>query len=384
MPRRTLRLSDDLELAILSAILEGRCSPDVVRPEELGKAGKVVLYAAKALEKPTYPGVLLHAVEVQGQDKLQIRDYLLAVQKAGGETSAAEVLQAIRDKQQLVDLVNAASGMLATSKGRIDLGLLSGYLERDSSGSPAGVGCVAERLKDGFPAPPQGLRLKSLPNLYAKTGGVHGSWVIGGEPKLGKTALAWQVTLDAARTNDIPAIYYDLENSFGVMIEHTRQIYKGDLDRVREATSRIYYRDSIRTLEADLQRIPPPALVVVDHVQRLPGNVEFRKAGLDRWIHRLDSLKKRGYTVLMISEIGRAMYNSDAYIGAFKETGEIEYAAETAIQLLWGPDRKLVEVHVVANRHRPHTGLVSLLQRYNSWAFRELNDSGDEPPMEVD
>lgn len=346
--------------------------------------GKVVLYAIQALEQPTYAGVLLHATDVQGKDKVGVRDYLLAVQKAGADSDAAEVLQCIRDKQQLVELVNAASSMLATSKGRIDLGLLGGYLERDSAGGVSGLSPVSEKLRDGFPEPPQGLALRSLPHLYEQTGGIHGSWVVGGEPKLGKTALAWQITLDASKTNNIPAIYYDLENSFGVMIDHTRQIYKGDLKRVREATERIYYRDSIRTLEADLQRIPPPALVVVDHVQRLPGNVEFRKAGLDRWIHRLDSLKKRGYTVLMISEIGRAMYNSDAYIGAFKETGEIEYAAETAIQLLWGSDRRVVEVHVVANRHRPHTGLISLLQRYNGWAFRELTGAGAEAPEEID
>ena len=380
--KSNLRLSDDLELAILSAILSGRCGAGVVRPEEIGALGKVVLYAAQALEKPTYAGVLLHATDVQGKDKIQVRDYLLAVQKAGADSDVAEVLQCIRDKQQLVDLVNAASAMLATSKGRIDLGLLGGYLERDAAGG-SGIHPLAERLKDGFPDPPQGLALKSLPHLYECTGGLHGSWVIGGEPKLGKTAVSWQIALDVSKTNGIPVIYYDLENSMGVMIDHTRQIYKGDLKRVREATERIYYRDSIRTLEADLQRIPPPALIVVDHVQRLPGNVEFRKAGLDRWIHRLDSLKKRGYTVLMISEIGRAQYNSDAYIGAFKETGEIEYAAETAIQLLWGPDRKLVECHVVANRHRPHTGLISLLQRYNGWAFREINDQG-EVPTEVD
>ena len=378
-----LRLSDELELAVLSAILAGKVGSEVVRPEEIGKTGRAVLAAIRSLESPTYPGVLLHVTDVQGMDKQLAGDYLRKVQAVGAQADAAEVLQCIRDKQQLVELVNAASSMLATSKGRIDLGLLGGYLERDvAGGGGRGLDPVAVRLKDGFPDPPKGLVLRSLPVLYDKTGGLHGSWVIGGEPKQGKSALAWQVALDVSRNNDLPAIYYDLENSFGVMVDRTRQIYKGDLKRAREATERIYYRDTIRTLEADLQRIPAPALVVVDHVQRLPGNVEFRKAGLDRWIHRLDSLKKRGYTVLMVSEINRNNYNSDAYVGAFKETGEIEYAAETAIQLLWGPDRRLVEVHVVANRHRPHVGLVSLLERYNNWAFREI--SGAEGPMEVD
>jgi hypothetical protein len=75
----------------------------------------------------------------------------------------------------------------------------------------------------------------------------------------------------------------------------------------------------------------------------------------------------------MISEIGRASYNSDAYIGAFKESGEIEYAAETGIQLLRGAG-DCIEVHIVANRHRPYRGLACMLTRYHDWAFRELGD----------
>lgn len=241
---------------------------------------------------------------------------------------------------------------------------------------------MAERVKDGLPDPPTGLQLKSLPLLLQRTGGIYGSWVVGGEPKLGKTALCWQLTLDASTTNDIPAIYYDLENSFAVMMDHTRAMFRGDLKKIKEVTKRLYHRDSIRTLEQDLQRVPPPAIVVVDHIQRLSSSVQFQKASLDRWIHKLDGLKKRGYTVLMISEISRANYNSDAYIGSFKESGEIEYAAETGIQLLRGPG-ETVEVHVVANRHRPFRGLASLVQRYNDWAFKEVGeDSVHERPLD--
>lgn len=371
--KQSLRLSEDLERAVLCAILSGRADVNVVRPAELSSTGKAVWKAAVSLEKPTVSGVLLHLTEVQGLDKSSASDYLASVQRLGGEENAADVLQAVRDKQLLIGMIDAAQEMLSSSRGAIDLGTLAEYLERDPVSGAHASDSIAERIKDGLPDPPVGLRLRSLPKLYEFTGGLYGSWVIGGEPKLGKTGVAWQVTLDASTTNGIPAIYYDLENSFGVMMDHTRRIYKGDLARIREATSRIYYRDSIRSLENDLRRIPAPALIVVDHIQRLPANVEFRKAGLDRWIHRLDGLKKRGYTVLMISEIGRANYNSDAYIGSFKESGEIEYAAETGIQLLRGAG-DCVEVHIVANRHRPYRGLASMLVRYNDWAFKELGE----------
>jgi hypothetical protein len=333
-----------------------------------------VLKAACSLQKPTFSGALLHLTEIQGLDKQQCTDYLTAVQRLGGEDNAADILQAVRDKQTLIQLINSAQDMLSSPKGHIDFGILSEHLVSGSSPSSTGIpDSVSERIKDGLPNPPVGLKLRSLPKLYELTGGLHGSWVVGGEPKIGKTGVAWQMMLDVVSANGIPAIYYDLENSFDVMIDHTRSIYQGDFDRIRTATTNVFYRDSIRSLEDDLRRTPAPALIVVDHIQRLPSNVEFRKAGLDRWIHRLDSLKKRGYTVLMISEIGRASYNSDAYIGAFKESGEIEYAAETGVQLLRGAG-DYVEVHIVANRHRPYRGLACMLTRYNGWAFREVGE----------
>lgn len=376
MARKPLKLSDDLERAILAAILSQRAEPDAVRPEEVSKTGRAVLAAVHSLEKPSFDGVLLHLTEVQGLPREGVADYLAALKKINSEGNAAEVLQAVRDKQTIVELINAAQDMLGSKKG-LDVGLLSGFLDRSGSAGGASFPSASERIKDGFPDPPAGLRLRSLPSLYEKTGGLYGSWVIGGEPKLGKTALSWQVALDVSSTNDLPVLYYDLENSFNVMVDHTRKIYKGDHAKARKALSKIYHRDSIRTLEADLSRVGAPALVVVDHIQRLPASVEFKKASLDRWIHRLDSLKKRGFTVLMISEINRASYNSDAYMGAYKESGEIEYAAETGIQLLRGPG-ETVEVHVVANRHRPFRGLASLVQRYNDWAFKEVGAEAEE------
>jgi len=208
-------------------------------------------------------------------------------------------------------------------------------------------------------------------------------WAIAGEPGVGKSALAWQIALDIAPV--MPSLYYDFENGFAVLMERTRTIFQGNHDRLRKATSAIYYRDSIRTLDSDLLSVPAPALVVIDSVQKLPTSMMYHKTGLDKWVHRLEFLKKRGYHVLLVSEVPRSQYNSDAYIGAFKETGEIEYAADLGMQLLPVPPAgEIVEAVIVKNRHRPYKGFAVNMKRdpQREWIFRELSDNIEPTQVE--
>lgn len=374
MTRKPLRLGDDLEKAVLYAIVAGRCQQDVVRPEECSKLGRAVLVAIHSLAKPTFPNLLLHITEVQGISKDAAAAYIDAVQRIGSEVDAGEILQKVRDKQILVEVINAATDQLARSLP--DLGAFPALLA-DRIDTRHGLSSVAERVKDGLPEPPKGLAIRSLPMLAESAGGLIGVWAISGEPGVGKSTLAWQLALDIGR--NVPVLYYDFENGFAVMMDHTREIYKGDLERIRRATSSIYYRDSIRSLDSDLGSVVPPALVVVDSIQKLPASAEYRRSSLDRWIHRLEGLKKRGYFVLLVSEVSRAHYESDAYIGAFKETGEIEYSADFGVQLIPLSD-EIVEATVVKNRHRPKRGVVATLQR-RGWRWEEMNQT---KPTEVD
>lgn len=371
--RKLLKLSEDLETAILAGMIKGQVPRDAVESEELSKFGRVVLAALRNLDKPTSADILLHAVEVSGVPKDSVSGYLRAVELAGAGVESSEILRKVRDKQVLVDLINEAGDQL--HKGTLDLTLLTGLFQKEAGGS-TDLFSISELVKDGLPARPEGLTLRSLQILSEASGGVMGMWVIGGEPGVGKSTLAWQIVLDAATR--MPVIMYDFENGFPVMMDHTREIFSGNLDHIRAATERVYYRDSIRSLDADLARVPAPALVVVDSIQKLPGSVEFRRSSLDRWIHRLEYLKKRGYTVLIVSEIGRAAYGHDAYIGAYKETGEIEYSADFALQLLAGAG-DVVEAHIVKNRHRPKKGLGVMLQRKSAWLFREIGLETDGP-----
>ncbi len=372
---KKLTLSNDLEYSILHALARGVVSDDVVSEEELSKAGRVVYRAVKSLlesgQRPplTSNSIGVMAVEVLGASRDPIRQYLQAMDTAASGVEIERILQKVRDKQVLVDVINEAGAML--QKGVLDAGLLSTRLTRETAGG-SDVTPIAKRLSTGFPDPPAGIPIESLRLVTRATGGVYGLWAIAGEPGVGKTALAWQVALDVGQK--VPVLYYDHENGFEVLMDRTRRLMGDDIDKTRSVTQRIYHRDSIRSLDSDLGRIHPPAVLVVDPVQKLPGSLEFKRASLDRWVHKLEHLKKRGYHVIMISEVPRSQYGQDAYIGAFKESGEVEYSADTALQLLPGRDSGSVEVHVVKNRHRPTKGFTALLGRVNQWRFKELGD----------
>ena len=373
--RKLLRLSPDLEASLLHAIVRGIVHPDVVSPQELSKPGRVVLVSCQALDPPTrtFHSVLLHAVEVLGAPQDQMAEYVGRVAASEAGVEAADILAKVRDKQILMELINEAGMQL--QRGNLDLALLGGVLQRDS-GLSRHIVSVSDAVKDGLPATPTGLRLRSLPILSAKSGGLLGLWAIAGEPGVGKSALAWQIALDVAK--EVKVLFYDFENGFSVLMDHTRTIFNGELPRIRAATTNIYYRDSIRSLDADLATAPAPALIVVDSVQKLPASMEYRRSSLDRWVHRLEYLKKRGYSVLLVSEVPRSQYNADAYIGAFKETGEIEYSADFGLQMLpVPPSGDIAEAHIVKNRHRPYKGFAVNLKRDEKrvWLWREVNQN---------
>ena len=378
-PRKFVSLSPDLEHAILHGIIQGYANPESVAPEELSKPGRVILnvlrdFAAQKIPTP-YPAehLVLAATSLFGGSKEAFTDYLRIIAETQAGQAPAEILRKVRDKQVLLEIINEASEQLSTNS--LDVGLLSGLCARESMGTTGKP--VSTSLDAGWPDPPKGLPLTSLPRLNEVTGGVHGMWAVAGTPGSGKSTLAWQLTLDIGRHT--PVLYYDFENGFSYLMDRTREIYSGNKEKAQAATSRIYYRDNIRTLDYDLSQVPPPALICLDSVQKLPSNVEFRRSGLDRWVHRLELLKHRGYFVLLISEVGRAQYGMDPFIGAYKETGEIEYSADVGLQLI--EIGNLVELHIVKNRHRPFKGLVAPLQRRSvKWLWREISnvEAGDE------
>lgn len=348
-------------------MLHGAVPFEIVKKEELSRTGQYVHESLDRLRKSAKPpydhnAVLSMAVEVLGAETDDVRPYLkrLAVASAGKEVG--EIIRALRDRQVLIDIVNSASEQLERCTLDKNSLLQCFDVQRVDSIVP-----LSQLVGDVIPDPPTGVALKSLPCLTRATGGVFGMWAIAGEPAVGKSALALQIALHVSQVK--PVLYYDFENGLSSML-HRLGSAVGGAEKLKKATERFYLRESIKFLDTDLAQFDPPALIVVDSVQKLPTSVEFRRTSLDKWVHKLEMLKKRGYDVLLLSEKGREQYGN-ASISGFKETGEIEYSADTGIQLLQGDDKDHVELHIVKNRHRKTTGHVSTIVRKSAGWFNE-------------
>jgi len=366
-------LSPKLEQCFLHAVLTGKVPRESVKPEEVSKQGKVILTAVEKMAsdglKPPYKpeSVYLVATEIFGSEKASLRQYLHKCVDAGTGAEIADIIKAVQDRSMLVNLVNAASEQL--TKGSLDMGAINLVLSerRNSSTLVAAKGY----LREGIPRIPTGIPIKSLPTLTDASGGLFGLWVIGGESGTGKSCLAWQIGLEAAR--EIPTIYYDFENGKETLLHRTGEICKGDINSARRALKRLYLRDHIRTLDNDVATLPAPALIVVDSLHKLPTSVLHRRTSLDQWLHKFESLVKQGYTVLLTSEKNRQGYGNPT-AGGYKETSEIEYTASFGVQIIKTEDEE-VKVFCVKNRHRPNTGLVCTLERHpkRQWWYREAS-----------
>jgi hypothetical protein len=78
-----------------------------------------------------------------------------------------------------------------------------------------------------------------------------------------------------------------------------------------------------------------PSLIVIDSLQKLPMELEDRRAGVDTWVRVLERVRhEHDAAVLLISEIKRDQKGQyTAHEAAFKESGGIEYAADLAMTL---------------------------------------------------
>ncbi len=362
----------EFERGLLHGMMQGLVPLDTVQREELSREGAMVWDGLSSLANATPPfsmsSVVSAMVDIRGYQRAECTEIVKGVlaQKIGAE--GTEIIDALRDKQALWDLINAANEQLRV--GRMDQGELLAAMEtskRSTKLVPA-----ATYLKDGIPPDPTGMKLP-WPEVNKATGGLIGMWAIGGEGGTGKSTLALQLAATYAADGG-KVLYYDFENGLQVMLNHLGHAFKNRTTQLIDACGRIYFRDSIRTLNDDLREIGGPCLVVVDSVQKLPTQVQHRRAGLDQWIVKFESLKKKGHNVILLSEKNRASAG-EARQSGFKETSEIEYSADMGAQIL-EIDEGVIEFHIVKNRHRKNKGFITTLV-WEDWKYVEAEYDGN-------
>ena len=363
-----LPLNPDLELAVLCGMMRKEVALDKVHLDELSKEGKAVYQALKEFDPAkdtTAKAVFFHTTQVLGAEPASMKSFLQTIENAW-VPQIETVLDLLARKTLINDLVNEASAQIAG--GEYSLLALKGMLGQHAHDANTLVPLFRD-MQDA--APPVGMHLPGLGSFDKEVGGLFGLWVISGMPAAGKSTLALMMSLLVAALHR-PVLYYDFEQGKSVLRWHAHTGLQGDAQKIQQATSRLFVRHSIGTLERDLEMVKEPCLVVVDSIQKVAKGLTFRRESLENWVHKLEGLKQFGHHVLLISEKNRAHYN-EASMSGYKETGEIEYAADAALDLLL-PDEdnsSVVEVHVVKNRHYKFHGHLTTLDRVKSFWFAD-------------
>ena len=373
-----MRLSEPLEYLILCAVIQGHADLKSVKREELSRSGQFVYDGISRLvkrKKPPYTAttVLSAAVEVGGGDHDTLRPFVQRVFDSRGDESAEELLNAVHEKQMLLELVNMASTQMGGSgfNRQAFLEKLSSSEQRMNKLSPVSESFIG---KEKYTMP-EGIPLTDLPRIQQATHGIFGVWALSGDSGVGKSTLTLELAIQAARHR--PVLFYDYENGQPVLKAHLYAAFDGNNRKIRDATQQIYFRDTIYSLDSDLSHIRKPCLIVVDSLQKIAvRGSDDKRAGIEKWIHRLEALKLQGHCILMVSEKNRSHYGRTGQAG-YKESGEIEYTVDVGMELLEDKDAKgVVEVHLNKNRNWPNTGYITTLTRHNNWWFKEHTRRG--------
>ncbi len=366
-----MMLSDNLEHLILCAVINGYTDMKMVRKEELSRQGQFVYDGLVKLCKKRRPPfaantVLAAATDLAGGDPDILRPFIHKIMDAGGSGEAEDVLNAVREKKTLLEIVNLASEQM--SGGGLNR---QAFLEKLSGSKHDSLKTVSSFFegKERYEMP-EGVPLPDLPKLNAATHGLFGVWALSGDSGVGKSTLTMEIAVQVGRRR--PVLFYDYENGQPVLLSHLSQAFQYNNKKIREVTKQIYFRDGIHTLDADLASLGKPCLIVVDSLQKIAvRGSDDKRAGIEKWIHRLEAMKILGHCVLMVSEKNRAFYGRTGQAG-YKESGEIEYTVDVGLELMEVKGTNgVVEVSLNKNRNWPNKGYISTMTRRNCWWFVE-------------
>jgi hypothetical protein len=365
-----LKISESLESLILCAVIRGYTDIKVVNRTELSRQGQFIFDGVSRLVKKKRPpfsatAVLTAASDLAGGDPDILRPYIAKIMDIGGSREAEDILEAVHDKQVLLELVNTVSGQMTTGFNRQALMEKLGTSQGNTLKAVASYFQGKERY-----LMPEGVPLPDLPCLNKATHGFYGVWALSGDSGVGKSTLTLELAVQVGKHR--PVLFYDYENGQAVLLAHLSRAFQGNNKVIRTLTKQIYFRDGIHTLDQDLTSIGKSCLIVVDSLQKIVVRGDEKRAGIEKWVHRLEAMKLLGHCVLMVSEKNRAFYGRTGQAG-YKESGEIEYTVDCGLELseVKGSNGTIVETSLNKNRNWPNKGYVATMTRVNDWWFQE-------------
>jgi replicative DNA helicase len=236
--------------------------------------------------------------------------------------------------------------------------------------------------------------------------GVH---ILGAEPGMGKTTLTLQIASKV--TERFPAIFVSFEETLTrltlkVICQQANLEAKrfsdgyGEVERLQRAAQEFGYRLKPFYLIEGTSRLTVPqlrakalqmmvrhktsqCLIVIDYLQRWAasrGNFNDYRHVVSSLVSELRELATRLHSpVLVISSQNRGGQGSGD-LTSFKESGDLEYSADSALLLVKGtgnptPPARAVNLKVAKNRFGD-TGYVSLIFRPDIGVFREVEKYG--------
>ncbi len=235
--------------------------------------------------------------------------------------------------------------------------------------------------------------------------------ILGAKPKCGKSTIMTYIADQAVQSGNI-VYMVDMENGgnriFRRIIAQKAKVaideffagepLEKDIERVNAVTrelvegqlgQRLYLtvsrqfddkslEERICYLAGQAQAIGKEMLLIIDSLQKLPMNLSDRRSGIDGWLRWMEAMRdKYQIAILCTSELKRPqegqVYKPTEI--AFKESGDVEYAADLAITLdrasandHWiddAPEQDPIKCSVVFNRDGPSGRLRSdLLLKY--------------------
>ena len=245
-------------------------------------------------------------------------------------------------------------------------------------------------------------------------GGIQGINIMGGPPKAGKSCFYMQVSTEMARRK-MPVIYYDFENgrmkiyartlcrmsrlaekeiwqstndeNVPRSLETARQEFRQLLQYFRVVTDRKLNPDIMRRQIDFLQHETRSdfAIVVIDSLHKLPfKDLSDRRTGIDAWLRHMEAIRDdQNVSFFVVSELSRGeggRYAKKPDLGAFKESGDIEYSADNAMILIpnWDPvdpissEERLSSLWLVASRENSPGKISSYRLEFPFWGFSEI------------